>query len=222
MNVLLCDDHQLFADALAEVLRQQGVGTVDVVTSPEQAVDLVAGGEVDVCVMDVTFPNGASGLWAAKEMHDLSPSTPVLMLTARTDQETAAAALEAGARGVAFKVQPVAEVCQAVRRMAEGDVVLDARFWRVSVAGAGTASESRRAADLADLLTAREREVLSLLVAGLRTEAIARQLAIGVTTTRGHVQSILVKLQVHSRIKAVAFAIRNGIVEPNTQEQPGR
>lgn len=210
MKVLLCDDHRLFADALAEVLRQQGVGAVDVVSSPTEAVDLVAQGDVDVCVMDVSFPDGDSGLRAAREIHAACPSTPVLMLTAHTDHDTVAAAFEAGARGIAFKVQPVLEVCNAVRRTADGDVVLDPHF--VQGADRDPAWDSRRDAELADVLTPREREVLALLVAGLGTEAIAHQLAIGVTTTRGHVQSILNKLQVNSRIKAVAVAIRHGVV----------
>jgi two-component system, NarL family, nitrate/nitrite response regulator NarL len=210
VKVLLCDDHRLFADALAEVLRQQGVETVDVVSSPTEAIDLVTRGDVDVCVMDVSFPDGESGLRAAREIHEASPLTPVLMLTAHTDHETAAAAFEAGARGIAFKVQPVLQVCQAVRDTAGGGVVLDQTFVQAAANAAGGAGH--REAALAEVLTPREREVLALLVAGVRTEAIANQLAIGVTTTRGHIQAILNKLQVNSRIKAVAFAIRNGIV----------
>lgn len=220
MNVLLCDDHRLFADALAAVLQQQGVGTIDVVTSPRQAMDRVVQGGVDVCVMDVSFPDGTSGLDALREMHDLAPSTPVLMLTAHTDHETAAAALEAGACGIAFKVQPVLDVCHAVLRVADGDMVVDPQFLQQSAVNA--APETRREAELADCLTPRQHEVLSLLVAGMHTEAIAQRLDIGVTTARGHIQAILAKLQVHSRAKAVAFAIRNGLVAPEAHREVDR
>jgi two-component system nitrate/nitrite response regulator NarL len=216
MRAVLCDDHRLFADALATVLRHAGVDVAAVLTRPDEAVERACRGDVDVCVMDVGFPGGLHGLDASRALADQPAGPPVVLLTAHTDLETIDAAIATGAAGVLFKVQPVREICDAVVRVANGGVVLDARFMLPPPQPVAARDRTR---DLVEFLTPREREVLRLLVAGLRTDAIAQRLGIGVATTRGHVQSILTKLQVHSRIKAVAIAVAYGLADPH--EQPG-
>jgi two-component system, NarL family, nitrate/nitrite response regulator NarL len=103
------------------------------------------------------------------------------------------------------KQTPVRRVLDAVRAAADGG---SSMVHRSSTRRAGRSDEAL----LADQLTKREREVLMLLVEGLSGTAIARRLQISANTVRTHIQSILTKLQVHSRLAAATFAVRHGLV----------
>ena len=215
MKVLICDDHRLFADALAVVLRGQAVDVCDIVTSPDEVETAVARQRPDVCVMDVTFPDGEiGGIEATRRIRASTPETSVLVLTSRTDRTTAAAALAAGAGGIVYKVQPVGDIVRAVLRLAEGEFVIDPVFVRQSLTP--EAAPPRRAVAT---LTPREHDVLTMLADGLGTRAIADRLDIGLSTVRGHVQAILMKLDAHSRIEAVAVAVRTDVIRPAEGER---
>jgi two-component system nitrate/nitrite response regulator NarL len=203
VKVVICDDHRLFADALAVVLRREGIDVCEIVTSPVEAADAVMRQGPAVCVMDVTFPaSGICGIEGTRRIRSAAPDTAVLVLTSRTDRETAVAALAAGAGGIVYKVQPVGEIVRAVVRLAAGEFVIDPVFVRQSL----VAEAPRRRG--APVLTPREHDVLAMLADGFGTAAIAERLQIGTATVRGHVQAILMKLDAHSRIEAVAVAVR--------------
>ena len=198
MRVVICDDHQLFGEALAVVLRRNGFDVAAVTTTTAEAEEAATAPGVDVCVMDVNFPDGPAGLAAARRIKARSPSTAVLMLTSSSDPDVFGAALSAGAHAVLYKMQPIADIVSAVSRLPAGYTGAP-RPWRTPA--------SRPAMGL----TPREIEVLQLLVNGEGTDAIAQRLGVGHATTRGHIQSIFLKLSVHSRIEAVAYAVRHGM-----------
>ena len=197
MNLVVCDDHRLFAECLAEVLEARGhrVVTVD---HPDEALRAIAAGatdasavDVDVCVMDLTFPGGTA-FDAIAAISSASPTTKVIVLSACAQPFAEPRALDAGAALVLMKNDDLSRVIDAVE----------------SDDGSTFATEPR----LGIRLTAREREVLERLVRGERTHAIASGMGVTYSTARTHVQSVLHKLNVHSRLEAVAFALSHSLV----------
>lgn len=193
MRILVCDDHALLAEALASRLRTRG-HEVRVEVTPEDAVAAAAADQPDLCLMDLRFPGRPlGGLQAIPDLRTESPETAVLLLSAAADAKTARAALTAGAHGVAGKDIALPALERAVEQIALGRVVASEEL----TAGSGRAS-----------LTDRERQVIDLVAAGRSTAQIATDLTISAATVRGHVEAILGKLGVHSRLHAATLAGR--------------
>jgi two-component system nitrate/nitrite response regulator NarL len=207
VRVLLCDDHQLFSQAFSSVLRRRG----DVVTTTDKPADalLVAQAQhPDVCLMDRNFSGRDEGIDAAHRMRVASPSTPVIMLTGHVDAAGVRAAIEAGVRGFLRKDEGLSRILEAIDRVTAGCLVIEASLLR-PVPSPGTAMNAQ--------LTPREQEVLERLVRGESTQVMAKGMLVSHSTARTHTQSVLLKLGVHSRLEAAAFAIRHGVV----RYQPG-
>lgn len=202
MRLVLCDDHRLFLEPLAAALAGHG-HEVATATNPPDAVRAVAATDPDVCVLDVKFRRD-SGLDAARTIRQRFPRTRVLMLSATAEREDVDAALDAGASGFVRKDQAVRAVLDAIEQVAGGRVAVDPSL-RAPGRGADATSPAG-AAGVVESLTPREREVLEQLVAAHDTRQIAENLSIAESTARSHVQNLLVKLGVHSRLQAVAIA----------------
>ena len=213
MNLVLCDDHQVLVDALAVVLRARGHRVVACTTNPAAAVEAVRSEPVDVCLLDLQFPGG-SGIPAIAEILAASPATRVVVLTASTDGRLVSEALLAGASGVALKVDDGEVVIDLLDRVHAGHVVVPGAALGALTTMAETAP-APSPHELARFLTQREREVLERLVRGHSTQALARDMGVRYSTIRTHIQSILNKLGVHSKLEAVAFAVREGLVAVN-------
>lgn len=208
MRVILCDPHLVFAEALAAMLRKHDCDA-EVTTSPDSALRAVAEVGADVCVMDISFP-GEDGLEGTRRILAAAPGVKVFVLTAQTDPDTVRAAIDAGATGIASKQRGAHELIEAIERVADGETYCDPTLSE-EAPGNGERYDERF---LADFLTSRERQVLEHLVEGASTRLIARNMGITFATARTHVQAVLTKLGVHSRLEAAAFAVRNGIVPP--------
>jgi two-component system nitrate/nitrite response regulator NarL len=209
------DDHVLFADAIAPALAEKGFDVVGVASTAREAFQAVERERPDLTLMDIGLPD-QNGLVAGKEILERFPKTKVVALTARADPRAVDDALKSGFLGFISKNIGISDFVQAVQALVDGQVVLTPRpnDGRAHV-------EDEGAALMADQLTPREREVLALLVRGASGDAIAQPLGISPNTVRTHVQSILTKLQVHSRLEAAAFAVRHHLVsEPGTDRQP--
>lgn len=198
MRLVLCDRHRLFAESLAHVLHTRGE-SVDLVTDPEEAVRLVGSLPVDACLMELDF--GADRVVAAIEaMHSLRPSTRVVILTAIDEPRLLTRVLAAGVTGILSKDQGLDHIFHVLPRLVAGASQAD----RSSSSAAGRSrAPAPRASGLAEL-TPREREVLDHLVMGEGTATLARRLGVTYATARTHVQNVLAKLGVHSRLEAVA------------------
>ena len=203
---MIVDDHALFADAITPALEGEGIRVVAVAPTAEDAFAAVERERPDLILMDLGLPD-QSGLAAGKSILERFPEAKILALTARDDHWAVEEALQIGFHGYVTKNTAVEEFVQAVRTVSAGQVVLPRRL-----SSGGGRSEDENAALMAEQLTPREREVLTLLVQGASGDAIARPLGISPNTVRTHVQSILTKLQVHSRLEAAAFAVRHHLV----------
>lgn len=213
MRLIVCDDHRVFAEALATVLSGNGYHVVGVVSDPVKLLEMLRQGAADLCVLDLTFPD-ADGIEVAAQITALDPSVRIFVLTARTGAEVLRKAVSAGASGVASKERGIDEILTAIGRVAGGEIYCDDNLLRDALGLSGPAQA--QAHFLASYVTPREHEVLTYLVAGMTTEAIGRRMGISKTTVRAHVQAILSKFGVHSRLEAVSYAIANKVIEPPT------
>jgi two-component system, NarL family, nitrate/nitrite response regulator NarL len=212
MRLLLCDDHTLLLESLTAALTARGHEVVGTVTDPAAVAEVAARLAPDVCLLDLSFPTG-DGLEAARELAARAPETKVLILSAAADPVMARAAFEAGALGFVQKDESVAEILSALRRLDEGEVAIDPRLLRLVMRQSGSAAAGEAQGPGPMRLTPRESQVLVHLVAGDTTTEIGRALGVAPSTARTHVQNVLIKLGVHSRLQAAAFAVSHHLVD---------
>jgi NarL family two-component system response regulator LiaR len=215
VTILICDDHRVLTDALAIV-----VGLDDSlelvappVQSPQSAIDLCVELLPDVVLMDVDFKGDMSGIEATRKIKEISPATKVVIMTAHDEDRLLVDAVEAGASGFLSKDDAAHELLSAAKAAADGEVLIDPEtLARLLPQVTREREQTRDALALLRDLTDREREILSLLAQGMRNDDIASQLYISPQTVQTHVRNILGKLRVHSKLEAVAFAVRHGAI----------
>jgi len=172
---------------------------------------------LDVVLMDYRLPDG-TGAEATRAIKARWPAARVVMLTAVNDDETVMESIQAGADGYLTKDRAVEEVVSAVRAANAGETLLP-RSVILGIAQRVVAARDKTVERRQiEPLTPRELEVLKALSEGLSTPEICERLFIAPNTLRTHVQNIMGKLRVHSKLEAVAFAIRNRLVEPPRSE----
>jgi two-component system nitrate/nitrite response regulator NarL len=219
VRIVICDDHAVFADALAAVLESFGHEIVHVGDRAEPAIASALRDNVDLVVMDVSFAEG-NGIEATRELTRHPHSPPVFVLTARTDPAVLAAAVGAGAAGVASKQSHLEEVVAALNRVGAGENYYEPHLLRSALRHKSDRSSSVEVTW--NLLTDREREVLERMVRGEGSGAMALSMGISVTTLRSHVHAVLTKLNVHSRLEAAAWAVSHGLIEPPSTDDSVR
>lgn len=196
----MCDDHRLLLDALSRALGLKGFTVQAATSSPREAVAAVERFRPELLLIDLNFPDG-DGLEATREVLRRFPETRVVIITASEDSAPLLEADRLGVAGYVRKDQRLDSIVAALHRAADGVGHVDKAMLRQ------VASKSARSnADIPPIekLTAQERVVLTCLADGLSTSDIAARLGISHTTVRSHIQAILSKLDVHSRLQAVA------------------
>lgn len=215
IRILIVDDHKLFADAIRPALQRQGIDVVSTASNGSEALEAVRRDRPDAVLIDIGLPD-RSGLAVGSEILAEWPGTVVIAVTALDDARMVKEAAKAGFHGFLTKATSLPQFVNSVRAVLEGEMVFPRR-------GAEGSSAARQTTPLAaEHLTAREREVLALLSRGATSQSIADALGIAPNTVRTHVQNILSKLQAHSRLEAVAFAVRHGVVDVGGPRSPGR
>ena len=215
VTLLICDDHKILTDALATVvgLDPTLVMVTPPVHDPETAIDVCTEQLPDVVLMDIVFKGGMSGIEATRRIKEVSPSTKVVIMTAHDEDRLLVEAVEAGASGFLGKDEAAEELRSAAKSAADGEVLIDpATLTRLLAQVAREREAQRDAQNLLDDLTEREREILQLLAEGMRNDDIAAKLFISPQTVQTHVRNILGKLRVHSKLEAVAFAVKHGAI----------
>jgi DNA-binding NarL/FixJ family response regulator len=204
IRVLLADDHGVIRDGLGRLI--EGLDDVELVgmaADGAEAVELCAQANPDVVLMDLDMPV-LDGIEATKRIRAEHPDTNVLVLTAFSDRPRIMGALEAGACGYLLKDVEASEVAEGIRAAARGESPLDPRAAR-------TVLDARSEPDPLANLSAREREVLELLVEGLPNKLIARRLEISEKTVKSHLTRIFRELGVTDRTQAALWAERQGL-----------
>ena len=217
IRVLFVEDHQLLAEALAAMLAREP--DMDVVGTAGSVADakVMARERVDVVLMDYRLPDG-TGADATRAIKARWPAARVVMLTAVKDDETVLESIQAGADGYLTKDRAAEDVVNAVRAAYAGETLLPRPVIVEIARRVAAARERGEDRKLVEPLTPRELEVLRALTDGLSTPEICEKLYIAPNTLRTHVQNIMGKLRVHSKLEAVAFALKNRLVEPPQPE----
>jgi NarL family two-component system response regulator LiaR len=213
IRVLLVDDHRMFADALELLLAaEDGVESMGAVASGEQMVEVCERECPDVVLMDIDLP-GMDGVDATRRLTELCPDAQVVAITALQPSDVMARVIEAGATGFVPKTQAADLLIDVIRRAATGEIVLPTQDTASLLLRLGEAHERRAdARRLTEQLTEREIEVLQAIADGRSTEEIARDMFISPHTVHSHVGSILTKLGLHSKLEAVLFGLREGLI----------
>src|SRR5215207_118039 len=215
IRVLLVEDHASFRQALAFMLeREPGFEVAEQVGALAKAreLDWEALENVEVAIVDLALPDG-DGLDLIEDLSS-QPRTMTLVLSASLEPGRFARAVEAGASGVLHKSTPIKDIVEAVRKLRAGEALLSPAEVVEMLRLVGRERQEQHAARQAvERLTPREKEVLQALAEGLESREIAEKLNVTVETERTHMVNILHKLGVHSRLQALVFAARHGVVE---------
>jgi DNA-binding NarL/FixJ family response regulator len=207
---MVVDDHPMWREGVARDLAEAGYDVVAAVGDGAQAVRVAAAVRPDVVVLDLQLPD-RSGVEVISGLLAIDPGIRILMLSASGEHQDVLDAMKAGATGYLLKSAVRAEFLDAVRRTATGDAVFTPGLaglvlgeFRRLAAAAPTAPDTHR-------LSVRETEVLRLVAKGLTYREIAERLVLSHRTVQNHVQNILGKLQLRSRVDLVRYAIEQGL-----------
>ncbi len=202
ISVLLVDDHGLVRRGFRRLLEDEtDITVVGEAGDGSEAVRLTKQLKPTVVVMDCAMP-GTSGLIATRKILETMPEQAILMLSMHSEETLVRQALEAGARGYVLKNAVDLELAAAIRKVAEGQQVLDPQVARrASLKGERNGG-----------LTPRELEILQLIVDGKSNKEIADQLSLSVNTVAVHRANIMDTLGIHKAAELVVYAIRNGLV----------
>jgi two-component system, NarL family, nitrate/nitrite response regulator NarL len=215
-KMLLIDDHVSFRQVLARVLEREPEFKVVGEAGSLAEVRGLSGEslkDVDVAVVDLALPDGDSfGLIEYLALDE--PQVITMVLSGSLEPGRFARAIEAGAAGVLDKATPIKDIIEAIKHLKVGEALLS----RAEILGmlsllSRERQQKQAALQAIERLTSREREILRALAEGLESKQIAQKLNIAVETERSHVVNILHKLGVHSRLQALLFAVRHGLVE---------
>jgi len=210
IRILLADDHKIVRDGLRSLLeKQQGMKVVAEAENGRKALELASRTQPDVVIMDVSMPD-LNGIEATRHMLVALPGVRVIALSMHSDRRLVAGMLQAGASGFLLKDCAFDELARAIHAVMSNQPYLSPR-----IAGTVIQDYVRRMttseSPTADVLTAREREVLQLLAEGWSTKQIASRLHVSVKTVETHRRQIMEKLGRRSIAELTKYAIREGL-----------
>ena len=216
IRVLVVDDHVLFRRGVQQVLSSAaGIVVVGEAANGDDALLRAVELEPDIVMLDVRMP-GRGGLEVCAELVAAVPGVRVIMLTVSDSEADLYAAIRAGASGYLLKEISTDEVVTAVRTVYAGQSLISppmAGKLLTEFAAMVRREDELREPTGAPRLTDRELEVLKLVATGLNNRDIARELYISENTVKNHIRNILEKLQLHSRMEAVVYAVREKLLE---------
>jgi DNA-binding NarL/FixJ family response regulator len=214
IRVLVVDDQELFRRGLTMLLAiEPGIEVIGEAGDGVEGTTLATTAAPDVILLDIRMPK-RSGIEACLAIKDAVPSAKIIMLTVSDEEADLYEAVKSGAAGYLLKDSSIEEVAQAVRVVADGQSLISPSMAVKLIDEFKQMSRPEREHVPGGLrLTERELEVLRLVAKGMNNREIARQLYISENTVKNHVRNILEKLQLHSRMEAVMYAVREKLLD---------
>ena len=214
MRILIADDHALFRDGLRSLLVAQGHEVVGEAKNGRDAVTLTRELQPDVVLMDVQMPE-LDGIEATRLISAAMPDMKVVILTASDEEAKLFDAIKSGAQGYLLKNLEADEFFDMLERAHRGEPAMTPALAKKLLQEFAKPSEAAATATPdQDALTAREREVLELMVEGVTSNRrLAKRLGLSENTVKFHVRNILDKLRLHNRAEVVGYALRHGMVD---------
>ena len=215
ITLAMIEDHQLLVDSLGLMLRyEDDIQFMGSAASLSDGIDLVRTCTPEVLLLDVGLPDG-NGLDLIPEIVETSPKTNIVVLTSLSDEATLMRVVDSGISGFVSKNSQLSDLLATIRKAAEGEIVIPTSLlmgllMRMPRDKAAAFREEKGW----ERLTLREQEILGMLAMGKSGNEIADELHIAPLTVRTHIRNLMSKMGVHSRLEAVAFGLKNGIIEP--------
>jgi DNA-binding NarL/FixJ family response regulator len=216
IRVVVVDDHALFRRGLQMVLgAEDDIEVVGEASDGTEALKVAAETTPDIVLMDVRMPR-RGGIDATMAIKDAVPSAKIIMLTISDEEGDLFDAIKAGAMGYLLKEISIEEVASAVRAVFTGQSLISPSMASKLLNEFATMvrkDDDRQQQVPTPRLTDREMEVLKLVAKGMNNRDIAKKLFISENTVKNHIRNILEKLQLHSRMEAVVYAVREKLLE---------
>jgi DNA-binding NarL/FixJ family response regulator len=213
LRLVLIEDHQALREGLELLLDREGcevVGTAGTLEAGRALVETLA---PDVALVDIRLGE-ESGIALTRDLIDADPERRVVLYTGSSDLDLLVDGLDSGARGYALKDGTPSELTNALTVVAEGGTYVDPRLRPQLL--------SRRATQGQPGLSKREREVMDLLAQGLTGEQVAERLFLSSETVKTHIRNAMGKLEAHTRVHAIAIALREGYISPPAESPAAR
>jgi DNA-binding NarL/FixJ family response regulator len=203
VRLVLIEDHQALREGLELLLDRHGVEVVGTAGTAAEGRELIERLEPDVALVDIRLGDD-SGIELTRAVLDRNPSRRVVLYTGSSDVELLISGLDSGARGYALKEGTPKELTGALETVAGGGTYVDPRL--------RPALLSRQTTQRMPSLSKREREIMDLLSQGLTGEDVAERLVLSSETVKTHIRNAMSKLEAHTRVHAVAIALREGYI----------
>lgn len=215
ISVAMIEDHQILVDSLGIMLRYESdIDFKGAAGTLQDGRFLVKECQPDVLLLDVGLPDG-TGLDLIPDVKEMSPETNIVVLTSLSDETTLMRVVDSGINGFVSKNSQLTELLSTIRKAAEGEIVMPTSL----LMGLLLRMPRDKAASYRDekgweRLTLREQEILDLLAKGKSGDEIANKLHIAPLTVRTHIRNLMSKMGVHSRLEAVSYGLKHGIIDP--------
>lgn len=215
LRLVLIEDHQALREGLELLLGREGCVVVGTAGSAAEGQLLVEELAPDVALVDIRLGEGeADGIDLTRRLLTTDPERRVVLYTGSSDEELLFDGLDSGAQGYALKDGSPRELVDALALVADGGSYVDPRL--------RPALLSRRSTERLPSLSNREREILDLLAQGLTGEQVAEKLVLSAETVKTHIRNAMSKLEAHTRVHAIAIALREGYISPPDNAGIGR
>ena len=203
LRLVLIEDHQALREGLELLLGRDGIEVLGTAGNADDGRQLVERLAPDVSVIDIRLGED-SGIELTAQLIDADPERRIVLYTGSNEIELLIKGLDSGARGYALKEGTQSELRTAITTVAEGGTYVDPRLH--------SALLSRRATQTQRMLSKREREIMDLLAQGLTGEQVAERLYLSPETIKTHIRNAMNKLEAHTRVHAIAIALRKGFI----------
>ncbi|WP_066393405.1 response regulator [Neobacillus mesonae] len=212
IRILLVDDHAVVRSGLKMLLQTNPeIEVVGEASEGNEGIKKALRLKPDVVVMDLSMPHGKDGLSATAELKQQMPEINILILTMHDDEEYLFRAIQGGASGCILKSAPHDELMSAIESVAKGDAYLHPSATK-RLMDEYLSGVKQDGSDTYNLLSEREKEVLTLIAKGYANKEIAEQLVISVKTVETHKSKLMEKLQLKTRPELVEYAVKKGLL----------
>lgn len=213
-RVVLADDHPLFRDGVASLLRARGFEIVGEAGNGREALELIRRVQPDLVLMDIHMPE-LDGLAATRVLATELPNVRVIILTVSDDDDDVFEAIKSGAQGYLLKSTDTRTFFDLIEGAARGETPLSGRLAaRILREFAKHMNTEDTGASIEDALSEREKQVLALAAEGLTNREIAARITLSENTIKYHFKNILEKLHLRNRAQAVVYAVQSGLLKP--------